>query len=71
VLSIDVSMSAGSTELAMSISEVRIIVRGSDGRAHKWHSLLDSLIVVGLRCMHELHSVSKCYLNSDPLSYIK
>jgi hypothetical protein len=34
-------MSAGSTELAMSISEVRIIVRGSDGRALKWHSLLD------------------------------
>jgi hypothetical protein len=30
------------------------------------------LIVVGLRFMpYESHNVSKCNLNSDPLSYIK
>jgi hypothetical protein len=33
-------MSAGSTELAMSISEVRIIVMMD--ALTKWHSLLDS-----------------------------
>ena len=26
--------------------------------------------MVGLRCMHQLHNVSKCNLNSDPVSYI-
>ncbi len=42
-LLINVSMSAGSTKLAMSISEVRSSFRGPDGRAHKWHSLVDAL----------------------------
>jgi len=38
--------------------------------ALKWHSLLDSLIMVGLRYMPERHTVSKCNLNSGPVSYI-
>ncbi len=71
-LSMNVSMSAGSTDSAMSISEVRIIVP----RTRWMHSHMTFawgfLIVVGLCFMpYESHSVSKCNLNSDRLSYIK
>ncbi len=65
MLSIDVLMSAGLTELAMFISEVCVIVPRGDGRARKMAFSFGFFIVVGLRFD------SKYNLNSDPLSYIK
>ena len=41
-LSMNVSMSVGCTESALSNSDVRIMVLRPDGRAHKWRSLVDS-----------------------------
>ncbi len=71
-LSMNVSMSAGSTDSAMSISEVRIIVPRTRWMRSHMAFAWGFLIVVGLRFMpYESHSVSKCNLNSDPLSYIK
>ncbi len=46
------------------------LFRGSDGRASQMAFAFGFLIMVGLRCMHERHNVSKCNLNSDPVSYI-
>ena len=71
-LSMNVSMSAGSTESAMSISEVRIIVPKTWWTHSQMAFAWGFLIVVGLGLMpHDLHNVSKCNLNSNPLSYIK
>ncbi len=65
-------MSAGSTDSAMSISEVRIIVPRTWWMRSHMAFAWGFLIMVGLRFMpYELHNVSKCNLNSDPLSYIK
>ena len=41
-LSMNVSMLAGSTDLVLFISEVRIRSRGPDGCIHRWHLLEDS-----------------------------
>ncbi len=41
-LSMNVSMSAGSTESATSSSERASWFLRPDGRAHKWHLLVDS-----------------------------
>ncbi len=70
-LSMNVSMSAGWTEFAMSNSEVRIIVPKTWCTRSQMAFACGFLIVVGLRLMpYESHNVSKCNLNSDPLSYI-
>ncbi len=69
-LLMNVSMSAGSSELAVSISEVRIMF---DRCAYLWQSLWEFLILVGLRfyAMLLLCMCVKLYLNITPVSYIK
>ncbi len=71
-LSMNVSMSAGSTDSAMSISEVHIIVPRIWWMRSQMAFACGFSIVVGLCFMpYELHIVSKCNLNSEPLSHIK
>ncbi len=71
-LSMTVSMSAGSTESAMSSSEVRIMVPKTWWMRSQMAFTCEFLIVVGLRFMpYKSHNVSKCNLNSDPLLCIK
>jgi len=71
-LSMNVSMSAGSTASAMSSSEVRIMVSRTWWTCSQMAFACEFSLVVGLHFMaYELHNVSKCYLNSVPLSYIK
>jgi hypothetical protein len=66
-LSMNVSMSAGSTDSAMSISDCASDLMD----ALTYGIRLRILIVVGLCFLpYDLHNVSKCNLNSDPLSYI-
>ncbi len=67
-LSMNVSMSAGATDLGMFISECPRTEWMRSHMAFAW----GFLILVDLRFMpYESHNVSKCNLNSDPLSYIK
>ncbi len=64
---INVSVSAGSTELAMSISEVRIIIPRTWWMRSQMAFACGFLIVVGLRSMaYKSHNVSKRNLNSNP-----
>jgi hypothetical protein len=71
-LSMNVLMSAGWTESAMSNSEVRIMVSKTWWMRSQMAFACGFLIVVGLCFMpYESHNVSKCNLNSYMLSYIK
>jgi hypothetical protein len=71
-LSMNVSMSAGSTDSAMSISEVRIIFPRTEWMRSHMAFARGFYIMFDLRFMlYEPHNVSKCNLNSDPLLYIK
>ena len=65
-LSMNVSMSASSTELAMSVSEVRIIVWWMRVR---WQLLWGFLIFAGLRFYDIALHMFKIHLNFDPVSY--
>jgi hypothetical protein len=68
----NVSMSAGGTESAMSNSEVRIIVPRTWWTHSQPAFACGFLIVFGLRFMpYESCNVSKCSLNSDPLSHVR
>ncbi len=65
-------MSAGSTDSTMSISEARIIVPRTWWTHSQMAFAWGFLNVVGLRFMpYDLHNVSQCNLNLDPLSWIK
>jgi len=72
-LLMNVSMSAEWTESAMSNSEVHIIVPKKTWCLRSQMSFACGFLILdGLRFMpFESHNVSKCNLNSDPLSYIK
>jgi hypothetical protein len=71
-LAMNVSISAGCTESAMSNSDVRIMVPKTWWTRSQMTFACGFFIVVGLRFMpYESHNVSKSSLNSDPLSYIK
>ena len=65
-------MLAGSTDLAMSISEVHIIIPRTWCMCSQMAFACRFLIVSGLRFMtYDLHNVLKCNFNSNLLSYIK
>ena len=69
---INVSMPAGSTELAMFILEDCIMVSRTCLMRSQMAFACGFSSVIGLRFMpYELHNISKCNLNSEPLSYIR